>query len=60
MAQSSACWTRLTNEMYYYKDVLDFMMQHHPEYVSLAWDVFKFIFVVSSLPRSSPRVAQLT
>ena len=30
----------------YYGQVFDVLVQHHPEYVSLAWGTFKFIFQV--------------
>lgn len=30
----------------YYGTVLDVLVQHHPEYVSLAWGTTKFLFVV--------------
>ena len=33
----------------YYGDILDMLVQHHPEYVALAWGAFKFVFVVGSL-----------
>lgn len=32
----------------YYGKVLDVMVQHHPEYVSLAWGSLKLIFGVST------------
>lgn len=30
----------------FYGDVLDVFVQHHPEYVSLAWGAMKFLFTV--------------
>ena len=30
----------------YYGNVMDVLVQHHPEYVSLAWGTMKFFFVV--------------
>jgi hypothetical protein len=35
----------------YYGKVLDVMVQHHPEYVSLAWGSLKFVFGVSGSNR---------
>jgi hypothetical protein len=35
----------------YYGKVLDVMVQHHPEYVSLAWGSLKFVFGVSDPTR---------
>ena len=31
----------------HYGNVMDVLVQHHPEYVSLAWGAMKFFFVVS-------------
>lgn len=33
----------------FYGEVLDVFVQHHPEYVSLAWGAMKFLFTVSHL-----------
>ena len=33
----------------YYGNVLDVMVQHHPEYVSLAWGSLKLVFGVNAL-----------
>ena len=30
-----------------YGQIFDVLVQHHPEYVALAWGAFKFVFVVS-------------
>ena len=30
----------------YYGNIMDVLVQHHPEYVSLAWGAMKFLFVV--------------
>ena len=32
----------------YYGNIMDVLVQHHPEYVSLAWGTMKFFFMVSS------------
>lgn len=39
--------TKLSARIQYYGAVLDALVQHHPEYVSLVWGTFKFIFMVS-------------
>jgi hypothetical protein len=39
--------TSFSKRVAYYGKVLDVMVQHHPEYVSLAWGTLKFIFGVS-------------
>ena len=31
----------------FYGDIMDVLVQHHPEYVSLAWGAMKFFFTVS-------------
>lgn len=33
----------------YYGNIIDVLVQHHPEYASLAWGLFKLIFVVRLL-----------
>lgn len=35
-----------SSKLTYYGNVLDVLVQHHPEYVSLAWGAFKFLFIV--------------
>ena len=40
---------KLSGRIMYYGTVLDTLAQHHPEYVSLVWGAFKFVFVVSKL-----------
>ncbi|KAI0436595.1 hypothetical protein F4803DRAFT_572223 [Xylaria telfairii] len=37
--------TRLSSKIMFYSQVLDVLAQHHPEYVSLAWGAFKFVFI---------------
>lgn len=39
-----------SSKITYYGNILDVLVQHHPEYVSLAWGTFKFLFIVSLLP----------
>lgn len=51
---AGSVWKSLSARIVYYKDVLDVIAQHHPEYVSLAWGAMKFLFVVGGafLPTS--------
>ena len=36
----------LSERIAFYGQIFDVLNQHHPEYVSLAWGTFKFIFRV--------------
>lgn len=36
----------LSERIAFYGQMFDVLVQHHPEYVSLAWGTFKFIFQV--------------
>ncbi|KAK7999450.1 hypothetical protein PG990_012050 [Apiospora arundinis] len=36
---------QLSSKINYYGNILDVLVQHHPEYVSLAWGTFKFLFI---------------
>lgn len=36
----------LSERITYYGQIFDVLVQHHPEYVSLAWGTFKFVFMV--------------
>jgi hypothetical protein len=38
--------SRLSSRVVLYGNVLDVLVQHHPEYVSLAWGTFKLVFQV--------------
>lgn len=38
---------RVRPRLYHYSNVMDVFVQHHPEYVRLAWGAMKFIFIVS-------------
>lgn len=41
-------WLAETSEvLVHYGYIFDVMMQHHPEYASLAWGTFKLLFIVS-------------
>ncbi|KAK7513715.1 uncharacterized protein IWZ02DRAFT_478364 [Phyllosticta citriasiana] len=37
--------TKLSSRVEFYGTVLDVLVQHHPEYVSLVWGTFKFVFM---------------
>ncbi|KAI0490224.1 hypothetical protein F4859DRAFT_520052 [Xylaria cf. heliscus] len=37
---------RVSLRIRYYGNIFDVLVQHHPEYVTLAWGAFKFLFVV--------------
>jgi len=41
--------TGLSEKLVHYGNIFDVMVQHHPEYVSLAWGTFKLLFVVSTI-----------
>jgi hypothetical protein len=45
--------SRFSAGVLYYGRILDVLVQHHPEYVSLAWGTTKLLFVVSSKSLSS-------
>lgn len=38
---------RCASRIVHYGNIMDVLVQHHPEYVSLAWGTMKFLFVVS-------------
>jgi hypothetical protein len=37
----------LMSRLHHYGNIMDVLVQHHPEYVSLAWGTMKFFIVVS-------------
>ncbi|VUC30850.1 unnamed protein product [Clonostachys rosea] len=39
---------KLSSRVSHYSAVLDVLVQHHPEYVSLVWGAFKFLFLIQS------------
>ena len=39
--------SKFSNHVQLYGNIMDVLVQHHPEYVSLAWGAMKFLFVVS-------------
>ena len=41
--------SRFSSGVLYYGRILDVLVQHHPEYVSLAWGTTKLLFVVSPI-----------
>ncbi len=44
--------SKFSNRVHFYGNILDVLVQHHPEYVSLAWGAMKFVFVVISQVRN--------
>lgn len=42
----------LSQRLLYYGNIMDVLVQHHPEYVSLVWGAMKFIFGVSAKKRN--------
>ena len=40
--------SRVLPKLPHYGNIMDVLVQQHPEYVSLAWGAMKFLFVVSS------------
>ena len=40
------CIVAFSRRVCYYGDIMDILVQHHPEYVSLAWGAIKFLFGV--------------
>ena len=52
----AAKWlSALSSRIGHYGRVLDVLVQHHPEYVSLAWGAMKFLFIVCSLSHTTLR-----
>lgn len=43
--------TAFSQRLFYYGNIMDVLVQHHPEYVSLVWGAMKFIFGVSTQKR---------
>lgn len=44
-----------SQRLLHYGNVMDVLVQHHPEYVSLAWGAMKFIFGVSTYAKEQLR-----
>lgn len=38
----------MAGKLEYYQNVMDMLVQHHPEYVALAWGAMKFLLLVSN------------
>ena len=49
------CITEFSKRICYYGKVMDVLVQHHPEYVSLAWGAMKLVFGVGVLSMSGQR-----
>ena len=47
-SQTRTCITELSKRVCYYGKVMDVLVQHHPEYVSLAWGAMKLVFGVGT------------
>ena len=41
---------KLSTRITHYGAILDVLVQHHPEYVALAWGAMKFLFLVGHTP----------
>lgn len=54
-AKARVWLTGLSEKLLHYGNIFDVLIQHHPEYVSLAWGTFKLLFVVSLLLRPQYR-----
>lgn len=61
------CLTKLSKRICYYGNIIDVLVQQHPEYVSLTWGLFKLLFVlvenhsksVATLAEALTNIAQL-
>ena len=38
--------SKLSTRIGYYGNIMDVLVQHHPQYAALAWGAMKFLFVV--------------
>ena len=38
--------SKLSTRISYYGNIMDVLVQHHPQYAALAWGAMKFLFVV--------------
>ncbi|KAI1359315.1 hypothetical protein F5Y08DRAFT_84064 [Xylaria arbuscula] len=68
--QNGKAWkwvTKLAGRIMVYSDVLNVLAQHHPEYVSLVWGTFKFVFIgvinheslIKELSKAMTRIADM-
>lgn len=56
--KSSKAWkwlSRFSSRVQYYGNIMDVLVQHHPEYVSLAWGAMKFLFGVGAPKQNMTR-----
>jgi len=44
----------IVSKIHRYGNIMDVMVQHHPEYVALCWGAMKLVLVVIFLPLHSP------
>lgn len=49
---------RFSSGVLYYGQIMDVLVQHHPEYVSLAWGTTKLLFVVCKLTERVDNIKQ--
>jgi len=42
------CLYRLSERLFYYGNIMDVLIQQHPEYVSLVWGAMRFLVVIST------------
>jgi hypothetical protein len=47
-SRARSCLVEVSKRLVYYGNVMDVIVQQHPEYVSLAWGTMKLLFGVSS------------
>ena len=59
-AKARAWLTSLSARDVCYGNILDVLVQHHPEYVSLIWGSFKFLFVVSNTRTRNRKIPLVT
>ena len=45
---------KVSTGIMYYSNIMDMLVQHHPEYVSLGWGTMKLILVAFEPPNSEP------
>lgn len=45
-SKAHRCITELSQRICYYGNIMDVLVQHHPEYVALAWGAMKMLFGV--------------
>ncbi|KAL1384178.1 hypothetical protein HDK64DRAFT_317591 [Phyllosticta capitalensis] len=50
---------KLSSKIQFYGGVLDALVQHHPEYVSLVWGAFKFLFIPQGVLNQEDLIREL-